>query len=74
MSGLPSAVLGAGAARFGFPSGSRGMPAVGYLCHCGADDADITKSARIIAKELMTILLGSAEVPRLSLPLNRNSN
>src|SRR5215471_17360082 len=28
-SGLPSFVLGAGAARFGLPSGSRGMPGVG---------------------------------------------
>jgi hypothetical protein len=27
-SGLPSAVLGAGAARFGLPSGSRGTPGV----------------------------------------------
>src|SRR5688572_24798509 len=33
-SGLPSAVFGAGALRFGEPSGSRGIPGVLYPCHC----------------------------------------
>src|SRR6188474_3824875 len=37
-SGLPSAVRGAGAERFGRPSGKRGIPGVGYLIHC-ADTA-----------------------------------
>ena len=32
-SGLPSAVRGAGAARFGLPSGVRGMPGVGWFNH-----------------------------------------
>src|SRR5687767_3699121 len=32
-SGLPSVVRGAGAARFGFPSGRRGMPGVGSFSH-----------------------------------------
>src|SRR4249919_1689928 len=31
---LPSAVRGAGASRFGFPSAVRGTPAVGYDGHC----------------------------------------
>src|SRR5688500_912216 len=33
-SGLPSVVFGAGAERFGEPSGSRGIPGVLYPCHC----------------------------------------
>src|SRR6185295_2283186 len=33
MSGLPSAAFGAGAARFGFPSGSRGVLGRGRLAH-----------------------------------------
>src|SRR5215468_5437987 len=33
-SGFPSEVRGAGAFRFGLPSGVRGMPGVGYLIHC----------------------------------------
>src|SRR5687767_1270538 len=36
MSGLPSAVLGAGAERCGLPSAVRGMPAVGWRSHCAA--------------------------------------
>ena len=35
-SGWPLALCGAGAERFGDPSGSRGMPAVGCLYHCCA--------------------------------------
>src|SRR4051794_8749497 len=33
---LPSAVRGAGASRFGFPSASRGIPGVGYSGHCAS--------------------------------------
>src|SRR6185436_16000520 len=58
MSGLPSAVFGAGADRFGLPSGVRGIPAVGYLSHCGAGDAAITNAAMNIANAFMAILLG----------------
>src|SRR4051812_9030578 len=32
-SGFPSAMRGVGAPRFGFPLGSLGTPAVGYLSH-----------------------------------------
>src|SRR5688500_967495 len=38
-SGLPSAVFGAGAERFGEPSGSREMPGVLYPCHCADAEA-----------------------------------
>jgi hypothetical protein len=46
-SGFPSAVFGAGAERFGLPSGIRGIPAVGYFNHCGADEAAITDASNI---------------------------
>src|SRR4030095_17253477 len=39
-SGLPSAARGAGAARFGVPSGRCGTPAVGYLIHCAGAGTD----------------------------------
>src|SRR5215510_13592143 len=58
ISGWPSAVFGAGADRFGLPSGVRGIPAVGYLSHCGVGDAAITNAAMNIAKAFMAILLG----------------
>src|SRR5262245_12528314 len=45
---LPSDSLGAGAERFGLPSAVRGMPAVGYLSHCGAGNpANINVAANI---------------------------
>jgi hypothetical protein len=47
MSGLPSAVFGAGAVRFGLPSAVRGIPAVGYFNHWGADEAAITNASNI---------------------------
>src|SRR6267143_4569598 len=40
-SGFPSAVLGAGAPRFGVPAGVLGIPAVGYFIHCAASGAQI---------------------------------
>ena len=40
-SGLPSAVVGAGAERLGEPSGSRGIPGVLYPCHCAEAEAVI---------------------------------
>src|SRR5262245_63560511 len=55
MSGLPSAVLGTGAVRFGLPSGSRGTPAVGCL-HCAAGGALMKNAARIIQRALIAIL------------------
>src|SRR5438128_233956 len=33
-SGLPSAVRGAAAVRFGFPPAARGMPGVAWFSHC----------------------------------------
>src|SRR5438128_98686 len=37
-SGLPSGALGAGAERFGFPSGVRGIPDVGWRSHCAKSE------------------------------------
>src|SRR5262249_1265487 len=37
-SGLPSAVLGAGALRSGLPSAVLGTPRVGYIGHCAQSD------------------------------------
>src|SRR6266849_4608181 len=38
-SGLPSAVRGAGAVRFGLPLAVRGMPGVGRFSHCASSGA-----------------------------------
>src|SRR5215471_20118510 len=38
-SGWPSGARGAGAARFGLPSGVRGTPGVGRFSHCAAKGA-----------------------------------
>src|SRR5881409_2149348 len=45
-SGLPSAVRGAGAARFGLPSALRGMPGVGYFSHCAV--SGVASTAKMI--------------------------
>src|SRR5213078_367143 len=50
-SGLPSAVRGAGAARFGLPFGVRGMPGVGYFSHCAA-------SVVVSANKIITNTMG----------------
>src|SRR2546426_12287743 len=55
--GLPSAVFGTGAERFGFPSGVRGMPAVGYFTHCAAASAVMRNDATMIGRAFMAILL-----------------
>src|SRR5258706_8998725 len=47
-SGLPSAVRGVGAPRFGNPLGVVGTPAVGYVSHCAGSGALIA-IARIAA-------------------------
>src|SRR5688572_12805784 len=44
-SGLPSGDLGAGAARFGLPSGKRGMPGVGVFNHCACADTVTSNTA-----------------------------
>src|SRR5215469_14498167 len=53
-SGWPSALRGAGAARFGFPSAVRGMPGVRYCAHCAV--SGITNEAKTIA--VMKIFTG----------------
>ena len=46
-SGLPFAVLGVGAVRFGLPSGRLGMPVVGCFSHCASSEvADAAAAAR----------------------------
>src|SRR6266705_3532317 len=50
-SGLPSAVRGAGAARFGLPFALRGMPGVGYFSHCAA-------SVVVSANKIITNTMG----------------
>src|SRR5579862_544274 len=46
-SGLPSAVRGAGAERFGLPSGRRGMPGALRSNHCAAAGDDAVNEARV---------------------------
>jgi len=48
-SGLPSTVRGAGADRFGLPSGRRGIPGVGYTIHWALTDAQQTHTSKINA-------------------------
>src|SRR5262245_38667824 len=44
-SGLPSAVRGAGAVRFGFPFDPFGTPGFGYNGHCAESDEERTATA-----------------------------
>ncbi len=48
---LAVCVLGTGAARFGLPSASRGMPGVGKSIHCAVSDADIATMSAAVAAE-----------------------
>ena len=59
-SGLPSAVLGAGAFRFALPSGRRGIPGVGRFNHCAcavAAATRITPDARVTRSANFTVVL-----------------
>src|SRR5580704_15797127 len=47
-SGLPFAVLGAGAVRLGEPSALRGMPLVGTWSHCAARGAEMRSASHWI--------------------------
>src|SRR5205814_8840240 len=49
-SGLPSAVLGAGASRFGVPLVLRGTPALGYFSHCATTDVAIAQHSAVPAR------------------------
>src|SRR5207253_1569465 len=56
--GLPSAFFGAGAERFGLPSGVRGIPGVGILSHCaGANTARASVATMIRVKRNPHLLL-----------------
>src|SRR5262245_25476580 len=61
-SGLPSAVRGAGAARFGLRSGVRGMPGAGYFIHCASSGVVIPQiaNATIINTQNRNLLMISA--------------
>ena len=57
-SGLPSAVRGAGALRFGFPFANRGTPAVGYFSHWAdsvTDDATTMVMTTPVAVCIVTL-------------------
>src|SRR5262245_4508101 len=59
-SGLPSAVLGAGALRLALPSGRRGVPGVGRFNHCACAAAApkrITADARATHNSNFAVVL-----------------
>src|SRR5712691_13537621 len=49
-SGLPSAVRGAGAARFALPSGVRGMAGVLYCAHCAGSGVISAANMNVVLK------------------------
>src|SRR5215510_7470507 len=63
-SGLPSAVRGAGAARFGLRSEVRGMPGAGYFIHCASSGVVIPQIANpaIINTQNRNLLMISASL------------
>src|SRR5215468_5506449 len=63
-SGLPSAVLGMGAARSAFPSAVRGMPGVLYFNHCADAGVETRSTAPMMAVILALALI---RAPRCSL-------
>src|SRR5438105_947815 len=73
-SGLPSAVLGAGAPRFGCPLGILGTPAVGYFSHCAPRGAAIAIIATITLFIILTpdLFCFPASGPRLAGPAHKN--
>src|SRR5713101_943003 len=52
-SGLPSAVLGTGASRFGVPLVLRGAPAVGYFSHCANTGVEIAQNSAAPARVMI---------------------
>src|SRR5437879_4226379 len=56
MSGLPSALFGAGAERLGLPSGRRGMPVIGWR-HCAAAGITLIIKVAIVKRTFIVILL-----------------
>ena len=51
-SGLPSGVLGAGAARFGLPSAVRGIPGVGQSSHCAPNETGSSNNAASAIRDM----------------------
>src|SRR5471030_2266976 len=67
-SGLPSAVFGAGAARLGVPSGSRGIPGDLKLNHWALTGADTAIASAMAAKRLRRVFIVSLRwLPRARL-------
>jgi hypothetical protein len=54
-SGLPSAVLGAGAPRLGAPAGVLGTPGDGYFTHCPRAGEDVITSAASRAVNILVL-------------------
>src|SRR6266852_9184132 len=68
---LPSGVRGAGAVRFGLPSGVRGMPGVGCFSHCAASgvasaDKTIARARVFISYLLRTAFLSPSRAKSLA--------
>src|SRR6266853_2920145 len=62
-SGLPSAVRGAGASRFGSPAAVFGTHAVGYFTHCAPTGKAVATSSAITmthARELLNLVIWSS--------------
>src|SRR5215467_13743833 len=63
-SGCPSAAFGAGALRFGWPFGRRGMPGVGYPIHCAAAVAESTAQSASVSSEMPVLVRIEAKAYR----------
>src|SRR6266849_5897946 len=68
-SGLPSAVFGAGAERFGLPSGKRGTPGVAKLIHCAAAGAESRDDRAATTASIGFVLIWSLPSRQLFLVL-----
>src|ERR1700686_359976 len=69
-SGLPSAVFGAGADRFGFPSGVRGTPGVGEFSHCAESGTHVERRTTKVRIYLKFSMLASSSKQVYTLLLN----
>src|SRR5262245_25158132 len=67
-SGRPSVIFGAGAVRFGLPSGRRGIPGVGCFTHCALVDAVNNTRTVIVASPVCCLM---SVLPRVQAPRAR---
>ena len=63
-SGFPSAVLGAGALKFGSPVGVLGTPGTGNGGHCANSDGERTATSAITPMALCKIFISVSRSPR----------